>query len=57
MPIVPLPQIRPSSQVFAGWELTNPRCGTGRRSEATDKVVSKDKQVCKTIRFMIRVLL
>ena len=37
-PIVPLPEIRPSSQVCAGRELTNPRSGTGKDSEAAEKV-------------------
>ena len=32
-PMVPLPQSRPSSQILAGWELTNPRSGTGRGAE------------------------
>ena len=29
-PMVPLPEIRPSSQLFAAWELMKPRSGTGR---------------------------
>jgi hypothetical protein len=31
--MVPLPQIKPSSQIFAGCELTKPRSGPGNGAE------------------------
>jgi len=37
MPMVPLPQSRPSSQIFAGCELTNPRAGKGSGAAAAGK--------------------
>ena len=55
-PIVPLPQIKPSSHVFAGWELTNPRSGTGNDSEAVAKVAIRGRNVARMICFMTGVL-
>jgi hypothetical protein len=38
--MVPLPEINPSSQIFAGRELTNPRVGVGSDREFTEGVAA-----------------